>query len=322
MRITAQLIDSETGNHIWAERYDRDLEDIFDLQEEITRNVVGAIAPQIEKAEMDRVRRARSTKVSSYDLALKAQALFYDAMRMGSPEVHQQAIDTAAEALKQDPRNTHALWIQTVAYYEQHLYRWGPAPDEALNHAWTAVERLFEIDSSDSRAYSARGVIHLFRGEHDAAVADHHRAFALNPNFAVNIFSMAWCESLSGLTEEAREHAELGLRLSPRDLDLWLGVAYLAQAQASFADGDFEKCKEWGRLAIQMHPRAPIRRALMIACCVQSGELEEAREHLEFLESFSPDFLPSVLRGDLSLYKMPEHNALLVEGLRQAGLSE
>jgi hypothetical protein len=71
-----------------------------------------------------------------------------------------------------------------------------------------------------------------------------------------------------------------------------------------------------------MHPKAPIRRALMIACCVQSGELEEAREHMEFLESFSPDFIPSVLRGDLTLYKMPEHNALLVEGLRKAGLSE
>jgi TolB-like protein len=322
VRITAQLIDSETGNHLWAERYDRDLEDIFDLQDEITRNVVGSIAPQIELAELDRARRAKSSEVSSYDLALKAQALFYDAMRMGRPEVHQQAIDAAGEALEKDPRNAHALWIQSVAYYEQHLYRWGPAPDEALNHAWTAVERLFEIDSSDPRAYSARGAIHYFRGEHDAAVADYRRSFELNPNSAVNIFLMAWCESLSGFTEEARKHAELGLRLSPRELDLWLGVAYLAYAQASFADGDFEKCKEWGTLAIQMHPRAPIRRTLMIACCGYRGELKEAKEHIDYLESFSPDFIPSVLQGDLSLYKMPEHNALLVEGLRKAGLTE
>jgi len=321
VRITGQLIDSETGNHLWAERYDRDLEDIFELQEEITRNVVGAIAPQIELAEVDRARRAGTSNISSYDLALKAQALFYDAMRMGRPEVHQQAIDTADEALEQDPRNAHALWIQSTAYYEQHLYRWGPAPDEALNRAWRAVERLFEIDSSDPRAYTVRGVIHLFRGEHDAAVADCRRSFELNPNFALNLFLLAWCESLSGLIKEAREHAELGLRLSPRELDLWLGVAYLAHAQASFADGDFETCKEWGTLAIQMHPRAPIRRTLMIACCAFNGDMEEAGEHVDYLDSFSPDFIPSVLRGDLKLYKLPEHNALLLEGLRKAGLS-
>ena len=322
VRITGQLIDSETGNHIWAERYDRDLDDIFELQEEITRNVVGAIAPQIELAELDRVRRVRSTNVSAYDLALKAQALFYDAMRMGSPEVHKQSIDTATEALEQDPRSAHALWIQAWACTEGYLYRWGLAPDQLLNQARAAVDRLFEVDSSDPRAYTARAFVEHFRGEHEAAVADHRYAFELNPNFVINIFTMAWCESLAGYTEEARDHAALGLRLSPRDNELWLGVAYLALAQASFADGDFEKCKEWAQLAIQMHPRAPIRQALMIACCVHNGDLEEAKEHVEFLESFSPDFIPSVLRGDLTLYKMPEHNALLVEGLRKAGLPE
>ncbi len=160
------------------------------------------------------------------------------------------------------------------------------------------------------------------RGEHDEAVADYRRAFALNPNFAVNIFMMAWCESLSGLTEEAREHAALGLRLSPRDNELWLGVAYLALAQASFADGDFEKTKEWGRLAIQMHPKAPIRRALMIASHGYLGELEEAARHAADLKAFSPDFLPIVLRGKMTLYKMPEHNKLLVDGIRKAGLPE
>jgi len=322
VRITAQLIDSETGKHIWAERYDRDLEDIFALQEEITRNVAGAIAPQIEMAEMDRVRGARPGNVSAYDLALKAQALFYDAARKGSPEILQQALDTTAAALEVDARNAHALWIQAWACVEGYLYRWGPAPDELLNEAWAAAERLVDVDSSDPRAYSARGMVEQFRGNHEAAVADHRYAFALNPNFAINIFTMAWCESLAGFTEEAREHAALGLRLSPRDNELWLGVAYLALAQASFADGDFEKCKEWAQLAIQMHPRAPIRQALMIACCVHNGDLEEAKEHAKFLASFSPDFIPSVLRGDLTLYKMPEHNALLVEGLRKAGLPE
>ena len=321
VRITAQLIDKETGGHVWAERYDRDLEDIFDLQEEITSNVVASIAPQIEMAEMARVRGSGQANFSSYDLALKAQALLYDALRMGSPEVHQQAIDTAKAALEQDSRCTLALSVQAWANADAYLYRWGPAPDQALDRAWIAVERFFEIDASDPRAYMVRGFVHHFRGDHDAAVADLRRAFALNPNFAINLIMLAWCESLSDFTEEAREHAALGLRLSPRENEIWLGTAYLALAQASFADGDFEETRKWGKLSIQMHPRAPIRRALMIACCVHDGEFAEAAEHVKFLDSFAPDFISSVLRGDLTLYKLPEHNALLADGLRAAGSS-
>jgi adenylate cyclase len=133
---------------------------------------------------------------------------------------------------------------------------------------------------------------------------------------------MAWCESLTGFTEEAKEHAAIGLRLSPRDNELWLGVAYLALAQASFADGDFEKTKEWGTLAIQMHPKAPIRRALIIACCGHAGDLDEAAKQAANLKAFAPDFLPSILNGDMTLYKMPDHNKLLVDGIRKAGLPE
>jgi TolB-like protein len=322
VRINAQLIDKETGSHIWAERYDRNLDDIFELQEEITRNVVASIAPQIEMAEMERVRGSRSTKFTSYDLALKAQALWYDGELLGRPDDLQQAIDVSKDSLKLDPRNVHALWIQAMAYFVQYLYRWGPAPDEALDQSWAAVERLFEIDSSNSHAYSARALVHHFRGEHDPAIADFRRAYTLNPNFASNIILMAWCESLSGYTGEAREHAALGLRLSPRDNAIWLGTAYLALAQASFADGDFEKTRDWGQLAIQMHPKAPIRRALMIACCGSAGDLKEAARHAMELEAFAPDFLRTIFRSEMNLYKMPEHNKLLVDGIRKAGLPE
>ncbi len=318
VRINAQLIDKETGSHIWAERYDRDVEDVFDLQEEITSNVVASIAPQIEMAEMERVRGARNTKFTSYDLALKALALWYEGELLGRPDILQQSIDVTKDSLQRDSRNVHALWTQAMAYFVQFLYRWGPAPDEALNQSWAAVERFFEIDSSNSHAYTARALVHHFRGEHDAAIADFRRAYTLNPNFATNIILMAWCESLSGLTQEARKHAALGLRLSPRDNVIWLGTAYLALAQASFADGDFEKTRDWVKLAVQMHPKAPIRRALMIACCGSAGDLKEAARHAAELKAFAPDFLRTILRGEMSLYKMPKHNALLVDGLRKA----
>jgi hypothetical protein len=101
-----------------------------------------------------------------------------------------------------------------------------------------------------------------------------------------------------------------------------LGDAYLALLQAHFAEEEFEQAAKWGELAIQMTPKAPIRRALMIVCCVECGKREEAMRHAETLKSFAPDFLSSLLRGDLTLYRRPEHNALLVEGLRRSGLAE
>ncbi len=322
VRINAQLIEKEAGSHIWSERYDRNLEDIFDLQEEITRNVVASIAPQIEMAEMERALRARGTNVSAYDLALKAQSQVYEGVRIGSPEVLEKAIQTAQESLEKDPRNLHALWTQAFANYYRHICCWGSAADQALDSAWAIIARLFQIDPSNSQAYSLRGELRVLRGEYDKGNADFHRAYALNPNSAFNLFYMACSESLSGLTGEAKEHAELGLRLSPRDLDINLGVAYLALAQASFADGDFENAMECCKVAIQMHSKAPYRRALMIACCGHLGHLDEAARQVTDLYAFAPDFLPSVLRGDMIIYKMPAHNALFVDGLRKAGPPE
>jgi len=317
LRITVQLTDSDTGYQIWSERYDRQQGDIFALQEEITVSVVGNIDPQIEIAEMARARISQGNNISAYDLALKAQALLFDALRMGDQGIYQQALDTVSAALEQDPRCTNALWVRAWALSDGYLYRWCPT-DQTLEQAWETANRLVDIDSSDARAYTVRGFVQHFQGEHEAAVADFRYSFALNPNFAINIFMMAWCESLAGYTEEAKERVALGLRQSPRDNEIWLGAAYLALAQANFAEGDYEATEKWVKVAIQLHPRAPIRRALMIACCIHKGDTVKAKEHLSFLDSFAPDFVPSILRGELTLYRLPEHNNLLVDGLRKA----
>nr|WP_255455805.1 adenylate/guanylate cyclase domain-containing protein [Ruegeria sp. PrR005] len=318
VRITAQLIDCETGAHVWAERYDRDIEDVFELQDEITSSVVGAIAPQITKAELERAGRARGIDISSYDLALKAQATFQEGA-FSDIEGHDKVLELTRRALELDPRNTQALWIQAYVYTIRYLYQFGEAPEESLGHAEAAADRLFQNNRSDPRALAARGMIRHFRHDYDAATADFRRAFELNPNFALNLFFMAWHESLVGRTEDAREHALLALRLSPRDADIWVGDAYLALAQASFAEGDFIEARRWGERAIEMTPRAPIRRALMIAAAAHLGLLEQARPHTEALADFAPAFLDSLVSGRLTLYRLPEHNALLVEGLKKSG---
>ena len=194
-------------------------------------------------------------------------------------------------------------------------------PDEALNSLLRTGERLVQVDSSYPNAYVARAVARQFQGDFDAAIADYQRALALNPNLALTLFMAAWSESLAGMTEEAKEHAKLALRLSPKDQDMWLGCAYLALLEASFAEQDFEEAKKRGRLAVQMHATAPIRRALMIASCAYTGDSAGAALHAEALNAFAPGFVPAVLRGEMNLYKHDEHNELLIEGLKKAGLS-
>ncbi|CUJ82926.1 pH-sensitive adenylate cyclase [Ruegeria denitrificans] len=317
VRITAQLIDCTNGAHVWAERYDRTLENIFALQDEITRNVVGAIAPQISMAEIGRVSNAQSIDFNSYDLSLQAMAIFY-AGGFHSQEKFDEVILISNRAIDLDPRNVQAHWIKAYAYLMRYLYQFDEDPAETLNLAEKSVEPLFRGGQLDPRALSVRGMVRHFRGDFDGAEADFNLGFQLNPNFARNIFFLAWHESLVGRTIEARKHAQLALQLSPRDTDLWVGDAYLSLAQAAFADADFEDAMLWGERAIQMTPRAPIRRALMIASAAHLDRPEVGRQHEQALADFAPAFLGSILSGGLVLYRLPEHNALLIDGLRKA----
>ena len=216
LRITAQLLHGEDGSHVWGERYDGELADVFDLQDEITRCVVASIAPRIELAELERSRRLEGSNLTAYEMALKAQALFYDGVRTTNPEELDAAEAVVEQALALDPRNLHGLWIKSLIEIYRHVFHWGADPVASLAACEKTTERLILIDSSSAKPYMIRAWVHMYRGNFDAALADHRRALDLNPNFAPNLFAMAWSEAVAGLFEEAREHTRLALRLSPR----------------------------------------------------------------------------------------------------------
>lgn len=322
IRISGQLINALDGNQLWAQRFDGDLDDIFELQDEITRKIVGSIAPQIELAEVERGRGLPSGKLSAYELALKAKSLTYDAFRFGDADKLQTAIETADAALEQDDRSTHALWILGIALMEQFTYQWGDDPAGALNRSFQVAEKLIHADSSHAGGYILRAGINTFRREFDLATADYDYGLSLNPNSSIHLIHAAWGKSLAGLTGEAKAHAHLGLRLSPKEYDLFLGYAYLGLLQACFAEADFEQATKWGRLSIQMHATAPMRRAIMVSCCAYAGRLGEARQHADALAKFSPGFIASLLNHELVLYREPAHNDLLLEGLHRSGVGE
>lgn len=317
LRITAQLLDCVGGGHVWGEKFDCDIEDVFELQDHITHNVVSSIAPQIELAELERSRKLSNSDLTAYELALRAQALSYDALRAADPEILNQAFSAADAALALDPRNLHALWTRSLVYLYRHMYHWGDDPDAALTSAGETAESLIHIDSSNAKAYMVRAWAHLYQRKFDAALADHHRALDLNPNLAANLFAMAWSEAVAGLAAEAKKHTQLALRLSPREADIWLGEGYSALALVSFIEGDYSETVKWGHLAYQMQP---VLKGLMIAANAYLGDMGAAASHAEALKAFAPEFLDAVLSGKTEVCKLPEHNKLFVEGLRQAGL--
>jgi adenylate cyclase len=319
VRVTAQLIDAVTNDHLWAERYDREQADVFDLQEEVTRTVVASIAPQIGLAEIARSRRD-TTNLHARQLAWRARGLYLDAYNSGNAAMMQQTIAACEEAIAVDPASLEAHATLGNAHYLCHLYRWGDRPEGALDRAWAVVERMTTINSQDERTLTLRGWIRFNRGEYDGGLSDLRRACEVNPNFAFALTRLSFAEAKAGMAEEAVAHAKLALRLSPKDY--WAGTAHLAMTLAYFALQNYTEAVRWCESAIQVSHRAPIRRALMIACSARAGDMARAGAEIAVLDSFAPGFIASVFRGENPVFTRKEDMEHLLDGLRLAGLRE
>jgi adenylate cyclase len=315
VRVSAQLIDAATGNHLWAERYDRTLEDVFAVQEEVTRKIVAAIAPSVELAEMAHARRA-SANDDAARLAWRAQGLWLDGVLKGQPALILDAIATAQQAIAADPASLSAHETLAWSHNMRHLYRWGAEPEKALDEAWSAVECMQAIEALDYRTLTQCGLTRVMRGEQERGIADLRRALEINPSSAWTLNVLSWSEAAAGLGEAAKTHALLALRLSPRDI--WIGTPQLALAMACYCAREYDEAVRWAGLAIQSAPAAPIRRAIMIACCARADDLQRAAQERGVLDGFAPDFIPSLFRGENRVFTQPEDMAHLLDGLRLA----
>jgi len=320
LRVTARLFEQQSGTHIWAEKYDRELKQVFDLQDDLTRHVVGSIAPQVELAELKRSRSLDSRNLSAYELALKAQALTYDAVRLADRQRMIEAMSIAEQALATDRLCSQALWTRGMGFVFQYLYGWEADAGTALDAAIEIADNLIGMDPSNAKSYIVRAWAYQYRQDYDLALADYRRALGLNPNLALNLFTMAWSEAVAGLAADAREHARLALALSPRDTDIWLAWAYATLELAAFIERDFNDAVKYGRQAIQLHGRMPARQLVMIAAHGHLDDKPAAKAHIAALREFAPQRLAAVLDGEYSIFRSAEHNALLLEGLRLAGL--
>ena len=314
IRITGQLIETETGAHLWAERYDGALEDVFDLQDRISETVIGVIEPNIRSAEIQRARRKPPENLGAYDLYL--QALPHMASIM--PEHANIGIGLLEQALRLDPE--YAVAHAYLAWgYEMRVVRGGfnaADRDAAMRHARAALAH--GTDDPTAQAIAALTMLHL---GHDfpAAASAVARALELNNSCAIAYFFGAHINAFSGDIAIARDYAERGLRLSPFDPLAW--IAHMAKGLADLRERRPDAAVTHIAKAIQLNPRFSFLCIGQIGAFVAAGRHGEAKAMAKRLLELEPNFRSGPFLG-FAAFCAPELQEALATGLREAGLPE
>jgi adenylate cyclase len=299
IRMTGQLADTLTGNHIWAERYDRVVEDIFTVQEEVTRAIVAAVEPQIEAAEQLKVSRRRPSNFSAYEIAIQARAHAWDLVATAERTPLEQSIRKAKQALAVDPNCVLALHALALSHGMAFLHEIVADRENALQEVMWAVTRAIELDGADPHGYTLRALDVLLRRQWDRypqALADARRAHEMNPNdtFALRIFGTI--EAFSGQPNSGIEHLHQVMRLSPLDPRSYTIFADLGGA--CFIAKRYAESIDWASRALRERPSMLQSHTCVVLDFVGLGEIGKARAAFEALQNVaSPESLKGRLEG-------------------------
>ncbi|MBN9454371.1 MAG: winged helix-turn-helix domain-containing protein [Bosea sp.] len=313
VRVGVQMIDASTGTHVWGERYDRDSEDIFALQDEIALSAVGAIAPSIRRAEIDRVKRKRPDSLDAYDLVLRAQA----DVDSGMPGQVARALQLLERAIELDP--DYALAYGNAAMCHHCLFLragWQEASREAsIRHA-----RLASIHGQDDAAALTLAGFSIGMDGHDrgAALTAFEAALAISPSSALTYILGSVMFGWAGEAERAIAWSERGMRLSP--FDPWAFAAFDAQAMSHLLRGRYDEACHAAYRSVQANPAHSITYVQLAAALVKLGRLEEARRAAARVLELHPAFRFS--RQFAGVNCAPELADVLDGTLRLAGLPE
>jgi adenylate cyclase len=323
IRVSGQLIDAPTGSHIWAERYDRVLEDIFAVQEELTRSIVRAIAPQIEAAELDKVRRRRPESLSAYEIAVRGWAKSWEAHIKSDRAVREDAIREARAALAIDARSSLALNALAYAQWQHILLGTAVDRDVTWREGDVAATRAIEEDRSDSCAYGIKGRLLAYAIDQDRigdALTYSRRGYDLNPNNMLSLTGLALVEILAGNPESGIEHLHQALRMSPRDPQRYMMHHYLSVA--SVCSRDYANGVKYALLGIGEAPRFPLLHVMLANSYVGMGEIEKAMTALEEARRLGPEVVESRLAAGFPLRDC-EHRLRAITFMRiAAGLQD
>jgi TolB-like protein/class 3 adenylate cyclase len=306
VRITGQLIDAVTGTHLWADRFDGSLEDIFDIQDKVASSVAGVIEPTLQAAETARSASRPTNDLTAYDLYLRAYAMVLSSARQ-VPE----ALRLMEQAIGRDPRYGPALAWAAFCCFRLLLDGRSEDPEadrlKGVDFAWRALQ---VADDDPGILANVTQVLGYFGEDIGAMMSLVDRALALNPNFARGWHSSGFLRLMAGQPEIAVEHVEAALRLSPRAR---IGTSFITIGGAHFLCRRFDEAAPKLLLAIHEDPSFPHPYRVLAACYAHMGRLDEAREVVARLRTIT-----SVVIPDASYLRNPEHRELFVSGVRLA----
>jgi adenylate cyclase len=312
LRITAQLIDADTGTNLWARRYDRPLSEIFAVQDEVIQEIVATLASSVKRADLSRAARIIPNELTAYDLVLRAHELTESSL---SQQSVLEARVLLTKAIEIDPLFAQAYVRLGRGYYRGSVLQWdGP---EALDKAYELAQRAIALDSSSASAYDFLGRIYLRRRQHDTAIATQKKALSLNPNRADSYSSLANTLTFAGDAKEAVELVKKAMRLDPfypPIIDMYLGRALYFDKRYEKAVPPLETCAA----------RAPKFRACYMFLAPAYAELglpEEARRVVARLLEVAPNF---TINGSVRTHLpfVADSMQHYIQGLQKAGVPE
>ncbi|HKM71095.1 MAG TPA: adenylate/guanylate cyclase domain-containing protein [Stellaceae bacterium] len=315
VRITAQLIDANSGTHLWADRFDRSLEDIFDLQDQLASGVIGAIEPKLRQSEIERAIRKPTESLNAYDLYLRALA----ESEKGEAGLR-KAVALLKTALAIDP--SYAAAAARIAYCRIILRSHGfqVSEEEMAETGQLAAQAVrFGNDDPEALAMGAHGAIYFSRADGIAESAS-DRALALNPNSAWAWVARGWVLVLRNRPEPAIEAFERAMRLSPLDPHTYyflggVAFAYLYRRR-------FEEAIEWADRSLNHEPNfTPVLRVKLVACA-HLGRVEEARQCRRRVDELQPGLTIAQVKNYPGMSVSPEIMDLFADGFRKAGVPE
>ncbi|MEE8211714.1 MAG: adenylate/guanylate cyclase domain-containing protein [Acidiferrobacterales bacterium] len=314
VRITAQLIDAETGHHLWAEKFDGVLDDIFEIQDEITRRIVSLVEPQMEVAERKKAEAKRSSNLSAWDYYLRGRAHLH----MVTPDDNAQARTMFEKAIELDPNYSDAFAGLSYTFQRDILLEVVEDRKAWENKALDAARRAEALDNGSSLAHLALSGAYIWSNQHEQSIAETRTAVELNPSNVHARLALGNRLDIVGASEEGIPLLEETLQLNPRDPHSHIYYGQLARAYIN--ERNYDKALSCLRESLQRNPDYPHTYHILAICLGHLGRVDEAQEAARQCEQLRPGFMKK--RANWNIYVDPAANQHLTEGLRKAGLLE
>ncbi len=310
VRITAQLIDATTGHHLWSDRYDRDLKDIFALQDEVTMKIITALQVELTEGEQMRIWAKRYKRL---DVLLKAMEMI-SLLRKSTPESIMRHGQLAQEVVDMAPELP--VGYRFLGWYHQWLAAWGKSPKENLEKAQGFALKAISLDEYDGLSHGLLGSVYLYMRQHDKAIASGKRAIELEPNGADLHMYLSYTLNYAGRPDEAIGNLNKAIRLSPFPsffMHRSMGSSYLLK-------GHYEKALTEYKKTLQLAPKNASTHALLAVNYILLGREEEARASAEKAVELAPSFSVSLFAKQP--YKNQADLELILNAMRKAGFPE